>query len=78
MTEESALRRAVPAFLFLGLALRVWQWLAEGTLWLDEIVLMRNIPARPAPRGFRGHAPGEADGPITRGRDVATGAAMQL
>jgi hypothetical protein len=46
MTEESGLRRAVLAFLFLGLALRVWQWLAEGTLWLDEIVLTRNILAR--------------------------------
>jgi hypothetical protein len=46
MTEESTLRRAVLVFLFLGVVLRLWQWLADGTLWLDEIALTRNILAR--------------------------------
>lgn len=43
---ETALRRAVLLSLILGVALRLWQWLADGTLWLDEIALTRNILAR--------------------------------
>ena len=46
MIETSAQRRAVLVFLCLGVALRFWQWLADGTLWLDEIVLARNILSR--------------------------------
>jgi hypothetical protein len=33
----------------LGAALRIWQWAAGASLWLDEIVLTRNIIARSAP-----------------------------
>lgn len=32
--------------MILGVALRLWQFGAEGSLWLDEIVLARNIHAR--------------------------------
>lgn len=31
--------------LLLGVALRLWQWGGEGSLWLDEIALARNIEA---------------------------------
>jgi hypothetical protein len=33
----------------LGAALRIWQWAVGGSLWLDEIVLTRNIAARSIP-----------------------------
>jgi hypothetical protein len=46
MLGETTQRRAVLAFLLAGVALRLWQWLADGTLWLDEIALTRNIVAR--------------------------------
>lgn len=32
--------------LLAGAALRFWQWGAEGSLWLDEIALARNVEAR--------------------------------
>jgi hypothetical protein len=34
------------ALVLLGAALRLWQWGVEGSLWLDEIALSRNISAR--------------------------------
>ena len=41
-----AFRHLLLALVLLGVALRLWQWGAEGSLWLDEIVLARNIEAR--------------------------------
>ena len=29
-----------------GIALRLWQWLADGSLWLDEISIARNIESQ--------------------------------
>jgi hypothetical protein len=34
-------RHVLLALVLLGAALRLWQWAAEGSLWLDEIVLSR-------------------------------------
>ena len=45
-TPARPLRRVLLAFMLLGAALRLWQWGAEGSLWLDEIVLSRNILSR--------------------------------
>jgi hypothetical protein len=39
-------RHLLLSLVLLGAALRLWQWGAEGSLWLDEIVLTRNIEAR--------------------------------
>lgn len=39
--------RVLLAIVLLGAALRLWQWGAGGSLWLDEIALARNIHARP-------------------------------
>lgn len=39
-------RRLLFALLLLGAILRLWQWGAPGSLWLDEIALSRNIQAR--------------------------------
>jgi hypothetical protein len=36
----------VLVLLAVGVVLRLWQWLGDGSLWLDEIVLSRNILAR--------------------------------
>ena len=41
-----ALRHVMLALVLLGAALRLWQWGAEGSLWLDEIAISRNILAR--------------------------------
>lgn len=38
--------RLLLVLVILGVALRLWQFGAEGSLWLDEIVLARNIHAR--------------------------------
>ena len=37
------IRRATDALVLLGLGLRVWAYAAVASLWLDEIVLSRNI-----------------------------------
>jgi hypothetical protein len=39
-------RALVLLLLIIGAALRLWQWAAGGSLWLDEIALTRNILAR--------------------------------
>lgn len=39
-------KRVLVALVLLGAALRVWQWGAEGSLWLDEIAIARNVEAR--------------------------------
>ena len=44
--ERARMRSLLLALVILGAALRLWQWSAEGSLWLDEIVLARNIEAR--------------------------------
>ncbi len=50
MTDSNVQRRVLLALVVLGIVLRVWQWVApEQTLWLDEIVLSRNILARSIP-----------------------------
>ncbi len=41
-----SLRHVMLALVLLGAALRLWQWGAEGSLWLDEIALSRSILAR--------------------------------
>jgi hypothetical protein len=41
-----SLRRVLLALVLLGAALRLWQWGAEGSLWVDEISLSRNILSR--------------------------------
>ena len=41
------------ALVLLGAGLRLWQWGAEGSLWLDEIVLSRNILSRSLPELVR-------------------------
>ena len=46
LRERAGGRRLLLALVLLGAALRLWQWGAEGSLWLDEIVLARNIEAR--------------------------------
>ncbi len=38
----------------IGLALRVWQYLANSSLWIDEAALARNIIDRPVTALFRG------------------------
>ena len=56
-------RRLVNAFMIAGAALRLWQYAADGSLWLDEIALARNILGRPlgalltAPLAFDQAAP---------------------
>ena len=45
-TTVGTRRHLLLALILLGAALRLWQWGAEGSLWLDEIVLTRNIEAR--------------------------------
>ncbi|HEX6738598.1 MAG TPA: hypothetical protein VF310_10015, partial [Vicinamibacteria bacterium] len=57
-------RRLAVVFVFLGGALRVWQYAADTSLWLDEVAVAREILERPlgallttpldqaAPRGF--------------------------
>lgn len=42
-------RALMLSLVVLGAALRLWQWAADGSLWLDEIVLTRNIVARSIP-----------------------------
>lgn len=41
-----SLQQVLLVLVLLGAVLRLWQWGAEGSLWLDEIVLSRNILAR--------------------------------
>jgi hypothetical protein len=43
-----ALSRWTAAFVVIGLALRVWNYAAASSLWLDEILLSRNVLARGA------------------------------
>lgn len=64
--ERLAHPRVLLGLVLLGVVLRVWQWAAGGSLWLDEISLARNILGLPlgalltrplafdqvAPRGF--------------------------
>ena len=64
--ERPGSRHLLLALVVAGAILRLWQWGAEGSLWLDEIVIARNIEARTlgqlltrplafdqvAPRGF--------------------------
>ena len=38
--------RLTTAFVVLGVALRVWNFVAVSSLWLDEILLSRNILGR--------------------------------
>jgi Dolichyl-phosphate-mannose-protein mannosyltransferase len=60
------MRRLLTVLVLLGVALRMWAYLADGSFWLDEILLSRNIVGLPlgelltqplkldqvAPRGF--------------------------
>lgn len=46
LSAGARMRHLLFALVLLGAALRLWQWGAEGSLWLDEIVLARNIEAR--------------------------------
>ena len=45
MTGERR-RRLALALMLLGAALRTWQYLARGSLWLDEAAIARNVLAR--------------------------------
>ena len=45
MTGERR-RRLALALVLLGAALRTWQYLARGSLWLDEAAIARNVIAR--------------------------------
>ena len=46
MSIRPSRRHGLLALVLLGVALRLWQWGAEGSLWLDEISLARNFAAR--------------------------------
>jgi len=39
-------KRVLMLLVLLGAALRLWQWAGDGTLWLDEIAIARNVEAR--------------------------------
>ena len=45
MTDERR-RRLALALMLLGAALRTWQYLARGSLWIDEAAIARNVIAR--------------------------------
>ncbi len=43
------MKRLLTALVLLGVALRVWAYLSDGSFWLDEILLSRNIVGLPLP-----------------------------
>jgi hypothetical protein len=45
VTDERR-RRLALALMFFGAALRTWQYMARGSLWLDEAAIARNVVAR--------------------------------